>query len=218
MTPSLYVYIVVGCVLAAETPLAQRADGRAGVTATPVPAPSAPPAGAQQIPKGSNVNPDAGLVAEFKKKIEGYVKLRNEAEHASPNLEQTLKPGEIVTAEKSIGHRVRQARATAKRGDIFTPATQAMFRRMLRPPLTKGAGAADNKAIIKDDAPDPKDVPFKVNSDYPKDAPLSTVPPDVLLSLPQLPEDVQYRFVGKHLILYDAKANLIIDFMLNAIP
>ena len=38
-----------------------------------------------------------------------------------------------------------------------------------------------------------------------------------LLSLPQLPEDIQYRFVGKHLILYDAKANLIIDFMLNAI-
>jgi hypothetical protein len=57
-----------------------------------------------------------------------------------------------------------------------------------------------------------------VNSVYPKDAPLSTVPPDVLLTLPPLPEDVQYRFVGKHLILYDAKANLIIDFMLNAIP
>ena len=37
------------------------------------------------------------------------------------------------------------------------------------------------------------------------------------LALPKLPEDVQYRFVGKHLLLYDAKANLIIDFMLNAI-
>lgn len=114
---------------------------------------------------------------------------------------------------------IRGARATAKRGDLFTPATQAMFRRMLRPPLTKGGGeGADNKAIIKDDAPEPKEVPFKVNADYPKEAPLSTVPPDVLLTLPQLPEDVQYRFVGKHLLLYDAKANLIIDFMLNAIP
>jgi len=129
------------------------------------------------------------------------------------------KPGEIAVAEKSMAQMVRGARADAKRGDIFTPATQAMFRRLLLSQLTKGGGeGADNKAIIKDDAPEPKEVPFKVNADYPKEALLSTVPPDVLLALPKLPEDVQYRFVGKHLLLYDAKANLIIDFMLNAIP
>ena len=89
---------------------------------------------------------------------------------------------------------------------------------MLRPPLTKGTDAADNKATIKDDAPEPKDIPFKVNAEYPKDVPLSTVPPDVLRRCRALPEDIQYRFAGKHLLLFDAKANLIIDFMLNAIP
>ena len=61
-------------------------------------------------------------------------------------------------------------------------------------------------------------MPFKVNAEYPKDVPLSTVPPDVLLTLPALPEDMQYRFAGKHLLLFDAKANIIVDFMLNAIP
>jgi hypothetical protein len=196
MTNSLYAYIVAGCVVAACTSSAQ-----------------AP------MPKGSNVNPDAGLIAEFRKKVDAYVKLRNDAAHAAPDLKKTDKPAEIATAEKSMSQIIRGARATAKRGDLFTPATQAMFRRMLKPPLNKGGGeGADNKAIIKDDAPEPKEVPFKVNADYPKEAPLSTVPPDVLLTLPQLPEDVQYRFVGKHLLLYDAKANLIIDFMLNAIP
>jgi hypothetical protein len=114
--------------------------------------------------------------------------------------------------------RIREARATAKRGDLFTPATEAMFRRLLRAPLAKGPDAADNKAIIKDDAPAATQVPFKVNAEYPKETPLSTVPPDVLLTLPQLPEDIQYRFAGKHLLLYDAKANIIIDFMLNAMP
>jgi len=33
-----------------------------------------------------------------------------------------------------------------------------------------------------------------------------------------LPEDLEYRFVGKHLILYDAKAGLVVDFIPNAIP
>ncbi len=172
---------------------------------------------AKQLPGGKNVNPDAGLMSEFRKRVDEYVKLRDKAERAAPDLERTEKPAEIVTAEKDMGDLVRQARATAKRGDLFTPATEAMFRRTLKPPL-RGKDGADNKAIIKDDAPQPKEVPFKVNSAYPKDVPLSTVPPDVLLSLPPMPEDVQYRFVGKHLILYDAKANLIIDFMLNAIP
>jgi hypothetical protein len=212
----MYAYIVTGCLLAACTSSAQTRGSTP--PATPAPAPSAPPAQAQTLPKGTHVNPDAGLVAEFKKQVDEYVKVRNAASQKAPELDETKKPVEIVIAEKALAQNVRAARPAAKRGDLFTPATQAMFRRLLKPQLTKGRDAADNKAIIKDDAPAPKEVPFKVNGDYPKEAPLSTVPPDVLLTLPQLPEDIQYRFVGKHLILYDAKANLIIDFMLNAIP
>jgi hypothetical protein len=174
----------------------------------------------QQSPRaGTAVNPDAGLLADFKKRVDEYVKLRAKAESAaSADLQETSKPAEIATAERSMAQRVREARPAAKAGEIFTPATQAMFRRLLRPPLTKGSGGADNKATIKDDAPAVVDVPFKVNAEYPKNVPLSTVPPDVLLSLPALPEDVQYRFAGKHLLLFDAKANIIIDYMLNAIP
>ena len=171
------------------------------------------------MPKGTNTNPDAGLAADFKQRVNDYVKLRDKAENKAPvELEKKSQPAEIIAAEKSLAAYVRAARTTAKRGDFFTPATQAMFRRMLRPPLAKGPDAADNKAIIKDDAPEPKEVPFKVNAEYPKDVPLSTVPPDVLAALPQLPEDIQYRFAGKHLLLFDAKANIIIDFMLNAMP
>ena len=42
---------------------------------------------------------------------------------------------------------------------------------------------------------------------------LFTAPPDVLQALPPLPknEDLEYRFVGQHLILLDTRANLIIE-------
>jgi hypothetical protein len=173
----------------------------------------------QQTPKVSNVNPDAGLVADFKKRVDEYVKLREKAVAAIPvDLQEKSKPAEINAAEKTLAQKVREARPAAKAGDIFTPATQASFRRLLRPPLAKGAEAADNKAIIKDDAPAAKEVPFKVNAEYPKKVPLSTVPPDVLLTLPTLPKDMEYRFAGKHLLLFDVKANIIVDFMLNAMP
>ena len=203
MTKPLYVHVVALCLVAACSSSAHQAK----------------PVDPQQTPRGSNVNPDAGLIADFKKRVDEYVALRNKAESAATvDLKEQSKPSEIVVAEKSLAERVRSQRTGAKAGDLFTPATQAMFRRLLKPPLGKGTDAADNKAIIKDDAPAPKEVSFKVNAEYPKETPLSTVPPDVLLTLPALPEDVQYRFAGKHLLLYDAKANIVVDFMLNAMP
>ena len=51
------------------------------------------------------------------------------------------------------------------------------------------------------------------NAPYPEGAPLSTVPPDLLAKLPKLPEPLEYRFVGGHLILHDSDASLVVDFL-----
>jgi hypothetical protein len=40
----------------------------------------------------------------------------------------------------------------------------------------------------------------------------------VLLKLPPLPKDLEYRFLGRDLILLDIHANLIVDFIPAAIP
>jgi hypothetical protein len=44
------------------------------------------------------------------------------------------------------------------------------------------------------------------------------VPPLLLLQLPKLPADIEYRFVGRTLLLRDSKSNLIIDYMKEAAP
>jgi hypothetical protein len=58
---------------------------------------------------------------------------------------------------------------------------------------------------------------LKVNAKYPQDQPLPTVPPNVLAALPKLPEELEYRIVKKDLILRDVHANLIVDYIPNAI-
>jgi hypothetical protein len=58
---------------------------------------------------------------------------------------------------------------------------------------------------------------LKVNARYPEAAPLPTVPPNLLASLPPLPKDLEYRIVGNDLILRDVHANVIIDFIPMAI-
>jgi hypothetical protein len=59
---------------------------------------------------------------------------------------------------------------------------------------------------------------LQVNAPYPEGAPVSTVPPPLLAKLPALSADVQYRFVGRHLILLDTRAQIIIDYLPDAAP
>jgi hypothetical protein len=196
--------------LLAILPLAgcDRALGQSSKAAAP-----AAPAKAQ-IDASSN-NSDATVLAEFKAKVEKYVGVRDTLVEHSLALKKTDDPGGITAAERSLAEKIRQTRPGAKQGEFFTPATVAVIRRMMAPAL-KGSEGVENKNAIKDDVPE--NVPFRIDGEYPKVETVSTVAPDVLLHLPALPDNVQYRFVGKHFILYDARANTVIDYFLNAIP
>jgi hypothetical protein len=156
------------------------------------------------------VNPHAAVLQEFKKRIDHYMKLHADLEKQSPPLKETEDPAKIKASQDALAAKIRAARAGAKPGEIFTPAVQTEFRRLLRPEVT-GPDAAATKKAIKDDAP--VTVALKVNAAYPSDQPLPTVPPNVLMSLPELPEDLEYRIIGRHLILRDVHANIIVDFM-----
>jgi|RhiMethySRZTD1v2_1073278.scaffolds.fasta_scaffold00291_29 hypothetical protein len=168
-------------------------------------------------PAAQAQKPDAKVLTEFKAKVEAYDTLRKDLQKKAPPLKKTDDPVEIAQAEKAFAQQVRVARANAKPGDIFTPDTQRVFKRLLNSTL-KGDEGVENKHVLKEDRPPASKIPFEINGEYPKDQPLSTVPPDMLKVLPMLPENVQYRFVGKHLLLYCTRGNLIIDYMLNAIP
>jgi hypothetical protein len=160
------------------------------------------------------VNPDALVLVDFQKRIDAYVELHKDVEKGSAKLKETNDPAKIRDAQATLAERIRTARKDARPGDIFTPPIRAMFRRLMYPEL-KGAEGRETKSEMKEDAP--KGVPLKVNATYPEAKPLPTVPPNILANLPQLPEDLEYRIVNKDLILRDVDANLIIDFVPNAI-
>jgi hypothetical protein len=161
----------------------------------------------------SRVKPNPTVLADFEDRVDGYVSIRKKADDHTPPLKKTDEPGDIKVAQDALAQRIRDLNRTAKHGDIFTPEISADLKRLLRPEVTdKGT-----KEAIKDD--NPESVPYlKVNAVYPENEPLSTVPPNVLMTLPTLPKDIEYRFVGKHMILRDARANLIIDYIPNAMP
>lgn len=162
------------------------------------------------------VNPDAKMLQDFQARIDAYLKLHKQVEDNSPKLKETTNPAEIQAAQKALIAGIRAARANARPGDIFTPEVRRLFRRLMYPEV-KGPDGKETKAEIKEDAPPPGTIPLKVNAAYPEKQPLPTVPPNVLANLPKLPEDLEYRIVDKHLILRDVDANLIVDYIPNAI-
>ncbi|MBI4266174.1 MAG: hypothetical protein HY657_17500 [Acidobacteria bacterium] len=160
--------------------------------------------------------PDGVALADFDRRIKAYAALRDELEGGAGRLTETAEPDEIAAAERALAARIQEARATARRADIFTPPIERRFRSLLNPHL-RGVRGQNTRGIIRDEGPNAGGFPFTVNGSYPKQQPLGSVPPDLLASLPPLPEDLEYRFIDKHLILRDARANLIVDFIPNAI-
>lgn len=163
-----------------------------------------------------NENPNAAAMAQFKTAVEKYADLHKSLAKGDAKQDKASDPAMIGEVKRTLAAKVLAARANAKQGDIFSATVRPVFRRLLAPELT-GEDGRDAKAILKDDAPAPGTVPFKVNGKYPENQPIPTVPANVLLALPTLPAPLEYRIVGQHLILLDTSTDLIVDYILNAI-
>lgn len=142
--------------------------------------------------------------------MDAYAALRRALEEGLPGLKVTDDVSDIRRAEAALAKRIRAARAGAGQGDIFTPPISTAFRQLFPTIMTRGICAA-----IVDDGPG--DIEYRTGRRYPREEPMSTVPPTVLGALPRLPEDVQYRFIKRDLILVDTRANMMLDRIVSAI-
>jgi hypothetical protein len=146
---------------------------------------------------------DAETLAEFNRRVEDYALLRSRLETGLPPLVVTTDADDIERFERRLAERIRDARGS-RRGQVFAGAMEGQLKRML-----VERADAETVALIMEDGPGEFDV--DVNDTYSKKYALATMPPKLLLLLPDLPQDLQYRFVGRHLILYDGRANIIVD-------
>ena len=155
-------------------------------------------------------------LAEFRQRVDNYMELREDVVDEVGDPVLTRDPALIRAREQALAERIRARRATAMHGDIFTPQVRAVFRRLLRPEL-KGEQGRDIDAKLNDDAPAPGAVPIEVNAKYPAGVPFPTTPAPILLALPTLPAGLEYRIIGNDLLLLDQPADVILDYIRNAV-
>ena len=158
---------------------------------------------------------ESPVFQDFAARLKGYVALHQKMEAALPPLPEKASPEEIDRNQRALGKRIAASRQEARPGEFFTPALQEIVRASLREVL-KDEGARTVKASIMDENPGIPDL--AVNARYPDKVPLSTMPPQVLAALPPLVEDLEYRFIGRRLVLLDTHAHLIVDFTDEVLP
>ena len=212
--------LVAGCAREDNTAPSAMAGGTAEADQKPVP--SVPPVGSPPPPPAASAAPDGqpgtnaqgAATLEFHNRIKAYLKIHNEAETKVPNLKRTDDPKQISDREALLAQAIQTLRPQAKIGEIFAPEYQPYFIKIVQDDFA-GRAAVDRRAIIDEL---PKNMTVDVNTVYPTSLALATFPAGLLRKLPDLPPELEYRLVGRSLILRDVKANLIVDILRDVVP
>ena len=170
----------------------------------------------------SSAGGDARFTA-FQQKVGDYAVIRKAAMATSPKLPNQATPEQIQASENALADAIRSKRTGAKQGDMFDAQVEPAFREILKSHLAGGTNK-EERATVKQGNPAVHREPgeaapvIQINAVYPQSSSLSSLPPLLLHRLPQLPEDIEYRFVGNTLVLLDCKSRIIIDYLKGAAP
>ena len=159
---------------------------------------------------------DHGPSAEFLGRVREYVELHRAAAANTEPEEMCGDPEQLYERAAAFAAEIRALRPSARTGDVFTPPVASFFRAM----LASGAPARYDVPTLLDEMDEegrPGVFTLEPHASFPWDAGNMT-PPGLLRLLPELPEELEYRFVGRDLVLLDVRANLIVDVLEAALP
>jgi hypothetical protein len=168
-------------------------------------------------PRVTPIQPEQETVVlrAFQQRIDAYVALHRQLEGPLPPLQVSRDMNTVRRATDALAKGIRAARAAAGQGDIFTPQAANLLRTYISTCLT----AEDVQAIVghHEKGEDQGERSLAVNRTWPEDVDFNFVPPHLIESLPTLPPELQYRIVGRSLVLWDHHANLIVDVLPSAL-
>src|ERR1041384_3742502 len=158
---------------------------------------------------------DKAAIDTFEKQVKAYVEMRNKLRENAPKLSKDSTPEQIHAYRTTLEQSLRNARANAKRGEVFRPEAADYIRRTLKIEFQGKDRQELREKIFETEL---QGVVLRVNYPYAQTAEYSEMPATLLAKLPQLPKEVRYRFVGRNMLLVDRESNVILDYMPDALP
>ena len=164
---------------------------------------------------GSNGREDP--IQRFEEAVNAYHGLRGSVMSMLPPLETPPDLETLRMASAALAAAIRTARPFAAEGDILNPAAAAVLRRRVRALL--GDPACPLAEVLAVESDDPRPLPPRpIVHDRFDWSRASAMPTCLLRVLPALPDELQYRFVQRDLVLVDIDADLVVDVLTDALP
>lgn len=158
-------------------------------------------------------NPDAASLAGFQARMDAYLELRASLSGKLKSLSVTTESAELTARQESLAVAMRTARKDARQGDLIPPDAARRITSIVRADFKRRRAAAE-KATLKE-VPNLRPV---INKVYPAPEALPTMPPLLLNSLPRLPDNLQYRYYGRSVVLLDGDLEIIVDYIPDVLP
>ena len=164
---------------------------------------------------GSSPPADAAAVKQFDDAIAQYLALRKALQSEVPGPVKESTAVQLNNASNALAGAIQRSRGKAQAGAIFSEPVAAMIKRRINDVVRTGKLAAVLAGIDDDGAASPAPA---VHVRLPAAAQLATMPPSLLAVLPPLPRELEYRIVGRYLVLRDVDASLVLDYIADAVP
>lgn len=161
----------------------------------------------------------AQALQQFQERVESYLSLRHRLEPSLPPLQVSPDPEQIREAVDALAAAIRAARRDAQIGEIFTANVQPVLRRRIRKALREQDHAVEDfLADLNAEVPPGATLPaIEINGSFPWAFGAAT-PSYLLAELPELPGELEYRFIARDLFLVDVDADIVVDILLDALP
>jgi hypothetical protein len=148
----------------------------------------------------------------FQTAVRSYVDLHRAAAATVPSASGRAEVPEVT--QRALAQRIQSNRQGATQGDILGPVA-IRIRKLVHSELSGPQGAAMLSVVQQTNV---YGVRLRVNRRYPAALPRVTMPAPLLAKLPDLPPELEYRFLGRSLLLIDSDAALVIDFIPDVLP
>jgi hypothetical protein len=167
-----------------------------------------------QVPLTGN---DLAAVLQWMAGLEEYLMIREQAAGTVPLPRTSPDLPQVLEARTALASAIRDRRAGAKIGDLFTFEVRRTFRKLIaRSIIAHEVVMSDLLAAVRRQI-GPGSFRLAVNQPFPQQ--LAAAPPSCVLDLlPPLPWELDYRIADHDLVLIDLGSGLVIDILPDALP
>lgn len=155
-------------------------------------------------------------VQRFHLVVRDYALLHKQVERTLPPPRLADDADNLFVSWEAMATAMIRARPNAREVDFFEPEISDHIRQLIKDALARGGYRPGDLLASNIEEADPACALPAVNQRFPWGRG-ALMWPGILEQLPGVPAELEYRFVGRDLVLLDVHADLVVDILRNAI-